>query len=49
MKKKLHFTGLGLLSLKKYLSLITGYTNKTMYSAPEILADKNNITIKATK
>jgi hypothetical protein len=25
--------GLGLHSLKKYLSLITGYTNKTIYTA----------------
>jgi hypothetical protein len=48
-KKNLFFTGLGLLSFKKYLSLITGYANKSMYSASEILADKNNITIKAKK
>lgn len=48
-KKNLFFTGLGLLSFKKYLSLITGYTNKSMYSASEILSDKNNITIKAKK
>lgn len=27
------FTGLGLHSLKKYLSLITGYTNKNIYTA----------------
>jgi len=47
--KNLSFTGLGLISLKKYLGLITGYTNKSMYSSTEILADKNNITIKATK
>lgn len=47
--KNLSFTGLGLLSLKKYLSLITGYTNKSMYSSTEILTDKNNVTIKATK
>jgi hypothetical protein len=25
--------GVGLHSLKKYLSLITGYTNKTLYTA----------------
>jgi tRNA A-37 threonylcarbamoyl transferase component Bud32 len=25
--------GLGLQSLKKYLSLVTGYTNKTLYTA----------------
>jgi serine/threonine protein kinase len=48
-QRNLFLTGLGLLSFKKYLSLITGYSNKTMYSATEILADKNNITIKATK
>ena len=48
-QRNLYLAGLGLLSFKKYLSLITGYTNKSMYSATEILADKNNITIKATK
>jgi serine/threonine protein kinase len=48
-QRNLFFTGLGLLSFKKYLSLITGYTNKSMYSASEILGDKNNITIKANK
>lgn len=43
------FTGLGLHSLKKYLSLITGYTNKNIYTAIEHLKDKNNIILKPKK
>lgn len=38
--------GCGLHSLRKYLSLITGYTNKTMYTATEHLKDKNNVILK---
>jgi serine/threonine protein kinase len=41
--------GLGLHSLKKYLSLITGYTNKTLYTAVEYLRDKNSVVIKPSK
>ena len=32
--------------MRKYLSLITGYTNKTMYTAIEHLRDKNNVVLK---
>lgn len=35
--------------MKKYLSLITGYTNKTMYTAVEHLRDKNNVILKPKK
>jgi serine/threonine protein kinase len=38
--------GFGLHSLKKYLSLITGYTNKSVYTAVEHLRDKNNVILK---
>jgi hypothetical protein len=41
--------GVGLHSLKKYLSLITGYTNKTIYTAIEHLKDKNNVILKPKK
>ena len=41
--------GLGLISLKKYISLITGYTNKTIYTAIEHLKDKNNVIFKPKK
>lgn len=41
--------GLGLNSLKKYLSLITGYTNKTLYTAIEHLRDKNSVILKPKK
>lgn len=41
--------GVGLHSLKKYLSLITGYTNKTLYTAIEHLKDKNNVILKPKK
>jgi serine/threonine protein kinase len=36
-------------SLRKYLSLITGYTNKSIYTAIEHLRDKNNIILKPKK
>jgi len=39
-------TGYGLISFKKYLSLLTGYTNKSMYTAVEYLKDKNKVVIK---
>jgi serine/threonine protein kinase len=35
--------------MRKYLSLITGYTNKTMYTAVEHLRDKNNVILKPQK
>jgi len=35
--------------MRKYLSLITGYTNKSMYTAVECLKDKNNIILKPQK
>jgi serine/threonine protein kinase len=41
--------GLGLHSLKKYLSLISGYTNKSLYTAIEHLRDKNSVILKPTK
>lgn len=49
VNQKLYITGLGLQSLKKYLSLITGYTNKSMYTSVELLSDKNNVIIKPSK
>ena len=41
--------GHGLHSMKKYLSLITGYTNKNIYTAVEQLRERNNVIIKPTK
>lgn len=41
--------GCGLHSLRKYLSLITGYTNKKIYTAIEHLIDKNNVILKPKK
>lgn len=41
--------GLGLHSLKKYLSLISGYTNKSLYTAIEHLRDKNSVILKPNK
>jgi serine/threonine protein kinase len=41
--------GLGLHSFKKYLSLITGYTDKTVYTAIEHLRHKNNVVLKPKK
>lgn len=38
--------GCGFHSLKKYLSLITGYTNKSIYTAVEHLRDRNNVILK---
>jgi len=35
--------------MRKYLSLITGYTNKSMYTAIEYLRDKNNVILKPKK
>jgi hypothetical protein len=35
--------------MRKYLSLITGYTNKSMYSAVEYLKDKNKVILKPQK
>lgn len=32
-KEKIMLNGCGLHSMRKYLSLITGYTNKSMYTA----------------
>ena len=32
----------GLLSLKKLLNLTKGYTNKSIYTAPELLNEKSN-------
>lgn len=48
-KDRVILNGCGLHSLRKYLSLITGYTNKTMYTAVELLKDKNNVTLKPSK
>lgn len=45
-RDKMILNGCGLHSLRKYLSLITGYTNKTMYTATEHLKDKNNVILK---
>ena len=44
--EKVRFNGLGLESLKKYLCLITGYSNKTIYTATEHLKDKNNTVLR---
>lgn len=41
--------GCGLHSLKKYLSLITGYTNKSIYTAVEHLNDRNSVILKPKK
>ena len=41
--------GCGLHSMRKYLSLITGYSNKSMFSAVEYLKDKNNVILKPQK
>jgi hypothetical protein len=35
--------------MRKYLSLITGYSNKSMYTAVEHLKDKNNVILKPQK
>lgn len=35
--------------MRKYLSLITGYTNKSMYTAVELLKDRNNVILKPNK
>lgn len=43
------FNGFGLHSFKKYLSLITGYNNKSIYTAIEHLKDKNNVILKPKK
>jgi len=48
-KERIILNGCGLHSMRKYLSLITGYTNKTMYTAIEHLRDKNNVILKAKK
>lgn len=48
-KERIILNGCGLHSMKKYLSLITGYTNKTMYTAVEHLRDKNNVILKPKK
>lgn len=41
--------GLGLHSFKKYLSLITGYSNKGLYTAVEYLKEKSSVVLKANK
>lgn len=38
--------GCGLHSLRKYLSLITGYCNKSLYTSTEHLKDRNNVILK---
>jgi tRNA A-37 threonylcarbamoyl transferase component Bud32 len=48
-RDKILLNGCGLHSMKKYLSLITGYTNKTMYTAIEHLKDRNNVILKPQK
>jgi serine/threonine protein kinase len=48
-KERMVLNGCGLHSLRKYLSLITGYTNKSMYTAIEHLRDKNNVILKPQK
>lgn len=48
-KEKIILNGCGLHSLRKYLSLITGYTNKSMYTAIEHLRDRNNVILKPKK
>ena len=35
--------------MRKYLSLITGYSNKTIYTAIEHLREKSNVILKPKK
>jgi serine/threonine protein kinase len=38
--KEVRLADYGLLPLKKFLKLTRGYSNKSVYTAPEILADR---------
>lgn len=40
------FNGGGFGGLRKYLSLITGYSNKSMYTAPEHMKDRSLVILK---
>lgn len=46
---KIRFSGYGLRSLKRYFSFISDYSNKNLYTAPEILTDRNAVVLKAKK
>lgn len=39
----LYIVDLGFIPLKKYFSLTIGYTNKSYYTAPEIISERGKI------
>jgi hypothetical protein len=43
------FNNYGFESLKKYLSLLTGYTNKTIYTATEHLKENSKVVLRPKK
>lgn len=40
LNKEIKISDYGLLTLKKFMKLTRGYCNKSVYTAPEILAEK---------
>ena len=48
-KGKIYLSGFGLQSLKRYFSLTTSYTNKSIFSAIEHFEDKSTIVVKPKK